>query len=284
MKLTSPRLSVDWAEPGSYYNQSRFDWTSFITQVMLDGTTTFCVPESVDGSGTGGCGLCSEFGIMEPVGFDDCPKGEWFPKIGVGALRRPDKKPYSFARPYEMRQAPVRWERNGRSSVDVAMDSVTARGYAIRLARRIEVEDNRIIVSSAVENVGDKPVATREYAHNFLMVNNGESKDYVLEAPFDLGGWEWPENIAVDGATARWLKPTKGAMYVPLEPLAPGARRFTLHHLPSKTSVTEEDDSDWSKLTVWGTRRVISAEAFIDIRVAPGQMQRWSRTYIFDRK
>lgn len=284
MKLTSPRLSVEWAEPGSYYNRTRFDWTGFITQVMLDGTTTFCVPEAIDNSGTGGCGLCNEFGIMEPIGFDDCPVGEWFPKIGVGILKRPDDKPYSFARPYELQQAPIRWERNGRSSVDVAVDPITARGYAVRLAKRIEVEDNRITISYALENVGDKPIATREYIHNFLMVNSGKARDFELHAPFDVTAWQWPDHIAAAADTARWLRPPKNAMYVAMEPLAPGARKFSLTHIPTGATVTEEDDSDWSKLTVWGTDRVISGEAFIDIRVAPGQMQRWSRSYTFERK
>lgn len=283
MKLTSSRLSIDWAEPASYYAGSRFDWTGFVTQVTLDGATTFCVPESTDGTGTGGCGLCNEFGIMEPVGFDDCPAGGWFPKIGVGILKRPDGEPYSFARGYEIEAAPMRWAKIGDSAVEVVCDPVPARGYAVRLVKRIEAECNRLTVSYALENAGDKPVKTREYAHNFLMFGGAEARDFELRAPFDVTAWRWPGHIEARGATARWLRPPEDAMYVAMEPLPAGMDRFTLTHLPTGASVTEEDGAGWSKLTVWGTRRVISAEAFIDIDVAPGSTGRWTRAYTFER-
>ncbi len=283
MKLTSDRLSIEWAEPASYYNRTRFDWTGFITQVTLDGATTFCVPEAIDGTGTGGCGLCNEFGIMEPIGFDDCPAGEWFPKIGVGILKRPDNDQYSFARPYECQAAPMRWSKIGESAVEVVCDPIPARGYAARLTKRIEVECNRLTISYTLENVGEKALKTREYIHNFLMVNEGEARDFELRAPFDITAWKWPDHIEAKGDTAHWLRPPENAMYVAMEPLAAGMRRFTLTHVPTGASVTEEDDSDWSKLTVWGTHRVISGEAFIDIDVAPGSTQRWTRTYTFER-
>ncbi|MGI6496500.1 MAG: hypothetical protein ACOX5G_10525 [Kiritimatiellia bacterium] len=285
MKLTSSRLSVDWAEPGSFYDRSRFDWTGFVTQVTLDGATTFCVPESTDGTGTGGAGLSNEFGIMEPVGFDDCPVGDWFPKIGVGALRRPDDQPYSFARPYEIRKAPIRWEREGEGALSVACDPVPVRGYAVRLVKRISVEENRLVLFYSLENVGENPVATREYAHNFFMVDHGEAKDYALRAPFAVTAWTWPGHIVAEKDTALWVRalPRGSAMYVAMEPLAPGARSFSLVHLPTGAKVTETDSADWSKFTVWGTDRVISGETFLDVDVAPGAVRSWTRTYTFER-
>ena len=100
--IASDRLQVEIAEPQTIYCSSRFDWTGFITQVTLDKERTFCVPEAIDGTGTGGHGLCNEFGITRPIGFDDAAPGETFPKIGVGLLRRPDAEAYSFGRDYEI--------------------------------------------------------------------------------------------------------------------------------------------------------------------------------------
>lgn len=102
--LSNERLSVEISYPGEKYNGSRFDWCGFITQVTLDGKHTFCVKESLDSrKGSGGCGLCGEFGIREPVGFDETPVGEYFPKIGVGLLKRPDMEDYDFFRKYEVK-------------------------------------------------------------------------------------------------------------------------------------------------------------------------------------
>ena len=283
MELASSRLSVLWDEPGTGHDGPRFDRTGFITQVTLDGATSFCVPESPGDPLSGGAGLSNEFGIMEPVGFDDCPPGDFFPKIGVGALRRPDDGDYAFYRPYEVRPSAFRWERLGDGAAEVMAEPVPVRGYAVRLSKRIAAEDNRLVIGYRLENVGEKPVATREYAHNFLMVDHGEARDYALKAPFRIDAWTWPDHIAAGGDTALWVRPPDEAMYMPLEPLRPGARSFTLTHLPTGASVTETDSRDWAKLTVWGTRRVISAEAFLDIAVAPGETQAWTRTYVFER-
>src|SRR5690554_4456888 len=82
--IRNEHLSVEIGEPGNY-NGSRFDWTGFIQQVTLaSGNHTFCTPESlIHGEGSGGAGLCNEFGIHMPVGYDDqLAIGDCFPKIG----------------------------------------------------------------------------------------------------------------------------------------------------------------------------------------------------------
>jgi hypothetical protein len=88
---------VEIAHPGEYAG-SRFDWTAFIRQVTLkQGLHTFCTAESlVSGKGTGGIGLCNEFGNDLPVGYDEAPSGSKYPKIGVGLLTRRDSGRYDF--------------------------------------------------------------------------------------------------------------------------------------------------------------------------------------------
>ena len=101
--IQSPRLKVEIAEPGTVYQRTRFDWSAFITQVTLDGAHTFCVPESYEaGKGTGGVGLCNEFGIETAVGYADAEPGECFPKLGIGLLKKIDDAPYGFIPPFEI--------------------------------------------------------------------------------------------------------------------------------------------------------------------------------------
>ena len=69
MQIVSSRLAVEISEPGTLYRGARFDWTGFVTQVTLDQQHTFCAPEALPGGrGTGGMGLCNEFGIRQPLG------------------------------------------------------------------------------------------------------------------------------------------------------------------------------------------------------------------------
>lgn len=101
--LSNGILTAEIADTGSYRG-TRFDWTGFITQVTLNrGGHTFCVPESlVPGQGTGGIGLCNEFGISRAIGYDEAAVGEWFPKPGVGLLQKVSAAPYSFAADYPL--------------------------------------------------------------------------------------------------------------------------------------------------------------------------------------
>jgi hypothetical protein len=102
--IQSDRLKVEIAEPGGVYQGTRFDWTGFITQVTLDGKHTFCVPESYQpGHGTGGIGLCNEFGNEKPIAYDDAQPGETFPKLGIGLLAQRHCQ-LSFHLPYEIVQ------------------------------------------------------------------------------------------------------------------------------------------------------------------------------------
>ena len=86
--LKSNRLKVEIAAPGIPLPVFRFDLNGFVTQVTLDGTHTFCVPESyIPGFGCQGAGLCNELNHLVLDGFDE-EIGEIFPKLGIGLLKR----------------------------------------------------------------------------------------------------------------------------------------------------------------------------------------------------
>jgi hypothetical protein len=57
--------------------------------------------------------------------------------------------------------------------------------------------------------------------------------------------------------------------------------QWELVHLPSGVRVCEYDDFAPSRVAVWGTRHVISAEVFVEIDLEPGETQTWSRRYVF---
>ncbi len=280
MRLTTDRLTVDIADPGTYYAGSRFDWTGFITQVTLDGAHTFCVPEPGEGS-TGGAGLCTEFGIFLPIGYDDAAPGDTFPKLGVGLLTKEDARDYSFARPYQITPFPLTIEATA-DAVTFTQHPLPTRGYAARYTKTASVAGNRLTVHYRLENVGDKPLVTHEYSHNFLSFDGrGIGPDYRLTLPYPIALAETPAALAVDGHTITWPGAIEGAFYCrPTGFHSVADTTWTLTHASGLT-VRETGDFPLLLLAVWGTAQVVSAEMFIAIDVAPGKVQTWTREFEF---
>jgi hypothetical protein len=314
--LSGDRLKVEIAKPGEFYNGTRFDWSGFITQVTLDGQHTYCMPESLwPGRGTGGSGLCNEFGIEKPIGYDETPVGGTFPKFGVGLLRRPDDGKYMFARPYEIvDEFPIIYDIGNRQAT-FFVEPLACQGYAARLKKTINVSGAELTISYLLENVGDRDIVTHEYCHNFLRLDDHNiGPDYVLRMPYDIeleqiggmvGGMlpRWMRGLipgfilrklgnvahqrmlsilSITHNEIRWNDYPTRAFYCRLMGYHQTEEaQWTLIHKPSGVQVQEYDDFEPSRVAVWGVEHVVSAEVFIDIDIKPGESASWSRRYQF---
>jgi hypothetical protein len=293
--LQSDHLTIEIAQPGSVYSGTRFDWTSFITQVTLDGTHTFCVPESLEpGQGSGGVGLCNEFGIEEPIGYDEAQPGDPFPKLGIGLLARPDDAPYNFFRPYEIvAPFPIR-VMTGSTQAMFTVEPVDCRGYAVRLTKMVTVEGAGLTVAYALENVGEKPVVTTEYIHNFVGIDGHViGPNYWLRMPYTIAFATPPSAFAermaqmmavldVRGGDIRWRATPEADFYCrPLGFTVTDDAQWELVHEPSGVGMREFDDFAPARVAVWGTAHVVSAETFVPVNVQPSEIQYWTRRYEF---
>jgi hypothetical protein len=313
--LRSDRLTVEIARPGTVYRGTRFDWTGFTVQVTLDGEHTFCVPESLQpGQGTGGIGLCNEFGIERPIGYDDAQPGEPFPKLGIGLLTRPDKRPYSFFRPHEIAHPFPIDVQAADSKVTFVVEPVDCRGYAASLVKTVSVQGSALHVAYRLENVGSRPIVTHEYCHNFCGIDDQLlGPDYRLRMPYEIafedvsaqmtGRLPRPLRLlprAIQRALVRMMLGQMGSILVTegkelwchSTPRRPFYRRLVgfaktesaqweLIHTPSGAGMRERDDFAPSQVALWGTTHVISAEVFLDVDLQPGETLDWARTYEF---
>ncbi len=313
--LRSDRLLVDIARPGVLYSGARFDWTGFITQVTLDRRHTFCVPESlVEGQGSGGIGLCNEFGIDQPIGYQDCPPGGTFPKLGIGLLQRLDAADYQFSRPYPIARAfPMRFDLTENSATFIA-EPVDCRGYAARLTKTLRVQGAELRIDYQLENTGAQPLATHEYCHNFVGIDSAAiGPDYRLRLPYaprfeDLTAMArgslpraarrlLPPGLQRRLAAAQVEKRMRclridgdviGFSDAPREGLYLRPLGFSKTYQPqwemthaSGVALREYDDFAPCRVAVFGTLHVLSPEVFASVDVQPGQAQRWSRRYEF---
>lgn len=286
IQLHSDRLQVEIAEPGKHYAGSRFDWTGFVTQVTLDGRHTFCQSESPDpAKGTGGRGLCNEFGIQTPIGFDEANPGGLFPKLGVGLLTRPDDKPYSFSHPYAVTPFVIETTTSPQAVRFVSQPRPCG-GYAARLTKEIAVEENRLAIRYRLENTGGKTLATDEYAHNFVAIDNHPiGPDYTLTTAFPLKGKDAPSpGLGLTGNQACWpemVAPGKAFYHqITIIPAGVGSR-WELRHNPSGVVMSETGDFPLFRFALWGMGHTVSPEMFCRIRLPPGQTLSWKRTYEF---
>ncbi|WP_054955259.1 hypothetical protein [Paenibacillus dakarensis] len=293
--LENDRLSIEIASIGEAYRGTRFDWTGFITQVSWkdeqNEVHTFCVPESlIPGEGTGGIGLCNEFGIADPIGYDEALPGEPFPKLGVGRLTRIDEADYSFVSPYP--NEPYHMEEKVTS--EAALYKVHAQdcnGYAVEYSKTITVKGSRLIIEYHLHNTGVKPVETTEYVHNFMRIDQHPvGPDYEITLPGemltkDMEQEYTPSVLHIDNVKVTWNEVPSQPFYGRLNEISTvTGPTWELVHRPSGVGVREWDNFPVAYIALWGEGHVVSPENFIQIAIQPGESQSWKREYEFFRK
>ena len=284
LKNKSLKVHIDLPLEG--YKFSRFDWTGKITRVEFKGVpvTTIERTDDVDPN-LFGKGLYNEFGIESAIGFEEIQPGEWFHKIGVGALKKTEGS-YQFTTPYEIRPANFDVEPLTNALRILCMSDML-NGYAYRLTKEIRIEQSSLIINYQLENTGQKPITTDDYVHNFMGVDQDHiGKEYVLCLPFELEEQEFqmlvnPESKVILGSKEISFNSTpeeqffishlNGAKSIPAY--------WELLHKKSKTGIRETGSFNTQKVNLWGWQHVISPELFYSISIEPGQSEEWSRTY-----
>lgn len=281
--LQNNKLRVKVAMPGQVYQGSRFDWTGFIVQVTLGDQHTFCTQESFQpGVGTGGIGLCNEFGIEQVIGYEEAQIGEKFPKIGVGLLLKPDSSPYSFFRPYRIEPFPVSVDAT-ESTALFTMQPIENNGYAMALTKSIKLKDHFIEVAYQLRNVGRKPIHTHEYNHNFVSIDNCPTGPlYQLTLPCQIAPEQIPDLLRIEGQSMSWNRTPESDFYIKVKGFDPlGSFSWELTNPTKGAGLREYNDFQIQQLAVWGRDYVISPEVFCEIKLPPGGTKCWTRTYEF---
>ncbi len=294
--LNSKRLRVELAAPGEAPNNKyRFDHAGFITEVILDNTVRFCAsePQNLNHPSSGGRGLCNEYG------FDiskEVPTGEFFPRFGIGLIRKAADERFVFYKNYKDVQLfpiDVHQTENG---VTYITEPIPCQGYALRSKKEITVDDNRIIMTISVENTGEKEISLHEYCHNFLSIDGmSAGPDYCLDIPGinDLG---YERLIDSNGLSTHLKGYGKGITF--FEHTAIGTFysvdtanisenipfTWTLSHKGAKASVEAEEYFTPSRINIWGVDHMLCPEMMHQFSVKPGETHEWKRSWKFDKQ
>ncbi len=287
--LESSRLTVGWEYPGEGYRGTRFDWTSQIVSIELDGTHRFGSAEYPRDDARhfeGGRGLSCEFGIRDAVGYAGCAVGDWFPKIGVAFLRREDG-PYDFFHHYrEARPQSYRVDDSLPGAVRMEAAGERCRGYGWRLVRTWSVDGAALECAARLENTGDEPIETDEYCHNFLRLGAAPvGPDYRVSFSFPIPAVA-PEvadpSSCLRGAAPEFVREPAADFYLGGLLASPAEEAsWTVRDARTGLSVTERLSGSAYRCALWGRSHVISPELFIRVSVEPGRSREWKRRWEF---
>lgn len=283
------RLTIE--DPGRVYKNSRFDWTGNISQILFENKFSFCSAETTgDFQGERhGQGLYNEFGIIKPIGYDDCAVGEKFPKIGIGLLTKKSNEAYDFLKTYVIDPFAIQIE-TGKEWARFTVSPKDCRGYSTELIKKIELSGNSFIIDYELANTGTQRIQTNEYCHNFIAINRSNiDEHYSLRVPCEIIE---PSSMieAVNPENAVMLNtnsvnfnfaPERDYFYSPLTKFQSEYGEWEIAHDLIGVGMKESTDFIPELMNLWGSKHVISPELFIEIDLEPGQKLKWRRNYKF---
>lgn len=284
--LKNEHIELQMDLPGSGYHFSRFDFTGKITSlryknILLTGTETRDGKDSI----TTGRGFYNEFGIFEAIGFDSIEAGEWFPKIGIGLLKKEDSR-YHFSHPYELEPADFS-VIPAHEKLTIQCISNSQHAYSYLLTKEIVLLENGFCIRYHLKNTGAKTIRTNEYVHNFIALDTALiGKDYRLKFNFDL----IPEKINAQVNTENLIRigpkeitfngtPKEQFYFSNLVSGNINEPGWELINTRKKIGIRETTNFHSSLICLWGWEHVISPEIFIEIQLEPGESKNWTRTY-----
>ena len=279
--LKNGELEVTMHRPGQGYAGSRYDWTAFITQVTYQGHT-FCTTEQIlpQRESTLGEGLCNEFGLNTPISYETIAPGDWFPKIGIGKLKKPfdGKYPHTF----DFERVAGEFEcTQDESGVAFRALPLSVNGYAFDLRKKLSLDGSALTIEYTLQNVGEKEVHTHEYVHNFLAVDHLPlSPAYRFKMPFRyaMGTVDHPDmDIRDDGFSFR-ATPGKTVMLLHPHSFSSGIS-WEMTHAEARVGMREIDDFEVAQANVWCQEHVVAPEFFYAVDLEPGQSARWKRRF-----
>jgi hypothetical protein len=272
-----------------YYRGTRFDWSGLVSQVEFKGHTYFGElkrphkPTVHDHA----AGLCDEFGMGSPLGYNEVKRGGAFLKIGVGTLLRGKEPRYGFHLDYAIAE-PAPWDIQKDGARITFTQKVTGpRGWGYRYVKTVALEKGRPILSvrHVLANTGRKRIRTDHYCHNmFIFDQQPVGRPYRVAFTFPPKALRpSPEQANLQECEFRFVeKVLKGHFWSPLIGYTlPRHKTFVVLHDPSGLSLKVSTARAPSKICMYAEKTAVCPETFVSLDVAPGRSITWTTEHEF---
>ena len=293
-----------------YYRGTRFDWSGVVGSLEYAGHSYYGqwfqqmrpdVSDYVyDGANivTGPCtnmmGVPEEFTNANhtALGWEDAKVGGTFIKIGIGALRKPDDKPYSNFRLYEIANGGKWTVHKTAHSVEFTQeltDPESGYGYVYRKLVSLTPGKPQLVLEHSLRNTGKRTITTSVYDHNFTSIDKlATGPGLVVKFGFHAEMVPTPEpkllnllSFSDNNVTLKKTFTGEDKAAALFTGFGPDAKDYDIriedHRAGAGLRAT--GDQPLSKVALWGIRTVISPEPFIDMTIEPGSEFTWKITY-----
>lgn len=272
-----------------YYQGTRFDWSGNMPSLVYKGHEYFGQwfkkydPEIHDAI----MGPVQEFTAVD---YLEAEPGEKFLKIGVGVLKKPDDKPFTFSRLYPKLDI-------GKWTVDQQEDKVTfvhelndpVYSYNYKKIVHLVKGKPELVLTHTFKNTGKDIIETSVYDHNFFVIDDQPiGPGYSIKFPFNLIG---------EGNGIGELADIEANKIIFLKELTDGETVFCgnlggfsadskdydirIENKNTGAGVRITCDQPLLKLVFWCCATTLSPEPYIRVNVKPGEEFKWEIRYEF---
>lgn len=294
LQLKNSYLTVDIEAPEEGYVGSRFDQLGKIVQISNSNGYPFLSVERIklDSYNTLGKGLFGEFGIDKPIGYEVCPIGHFFPKPGVGMLRKISDEPYDFFFNYE--RIPFDVDVDVESENTIVFTSICSDiNYPFIYQKRITLLDNAVIIGYQLQNTGKLEIKTNEYLHNFIAfaMEANSSFNPSLQFTNSINAKVFAKGLNPSFVVKHTLQQPKLLTFIGAASSdiffndlvdIEGVPQSWIFNANSQNSCSEIVDFIPEKVNLWGANHVISPEIFISLKIKGGEQATWQRAFEFN--
>lgn len=155
-----------------YYRATRFDWSGVVETLEYDNHSYFgqWFPKYDPQIHDAIKGPVEEFGA---IGYDEAAVAEKFIKIGVGALKKTNAKPYSSFTLYPIENSGTWKVKAKKDRVEFTQELHDESGYAYIYTKTVRLLKGKpeMVLEHSLKNTGNKPLQTKVYDHNFFIID-----------------------------------------------------------------------------------------------------------------
>ncbi len=273
-----------------YYRATRFDWSGVIASLEYKGHSYFGQwfdrydPKINDSI----MGPVEEF--TDALGFNDAAAGGAFVKIGVGALKKPDNgRPYNHFTTYDIADSGKWTVRKGPDFVEFTQELTDAAGYGYVYRKTVRMAQNKPVLSleHSIRNTGKKTIETSVYDHDFYMLDaKPTGPDFVVKFPFTVyATGSLAPRAEISGKELHYVQEMQAGQTAQsiLTGYGSGAEDYDMRVENRKTGagVRQTSDRPIARINFWSIRNTLCPEAYIAVKVEPGQEFTWRINYEF---
>ncbi len=291
------------AAKDGFYQGKRFDWSGVVYSLTYKGHEYFGPwfdarrPEVNDfkyengkivtGAASSITGPAEEYA---PIGYDEAAPGGSYIKLGIGALKKPDSKPYDHYREFEFVEAGKWTVTNGPNWITFRHDLTAPNGYGYTYTKTLRLIDGqpKMVIEHTLRNTGKQAIHTTGYNHNFLTLDHkAAGPGYTITTPFNIKLPKSPESdlATVNGKQVVYQKQLQGENRFFTEfsgySAKPSDYDFRFESKPAGAGMRVTSDQPLTRAVLWSIRSVVSVEPFIRIDVEPGKEMSWKYNYEF---